>query len=138
MNLPTESEISETELSTEATTVTIYYGNENYDGFESTEVQVEEVNMNILVDELTKAGVLTEDIGLLSMQIDGTCLRLAFSPGFGDLIRAQGSAGEYIIMGSVVNTFLDAFDVETVYITAGDETLESGHIIYDFPLEFYE
>lgn len=43
-----------------------------------------------------------------------------------------------IIMGCVVNTFLDAFNGETVYITAGDETPESGHVVHDNPMEFYE
>lgn len=127
-----------TQAPTESPTVTIYYGNENCDGFESTEVQVEEVSMNILVEKLVEAGVLTDDIGIWSMQIDGTCLHLTFSPTFGDLIRAQGTAGEYIIIGSVVNTFLDAFDAETVYITVGNDILESGHMVYDFPIEFME
>lgn len=122
----------------EPTTVTIYYGNENYDGFETAEVQVDEVSMNVLVDKLIEAGVLTDDIGIWAMQIDGTCLRLTFSPTFGDLIRAQGTAGEYIIMGSVVNTFLDAFDAESVYITVADDILESGHQVYDYELTFYD
>lgn len=43
-----------------------------------------------------------------------------------------------IILGCVVNTFLDAFNGEIVYITAGDETPESGHVVYDYPLEFCE
>lgn len=125
---PTEPEIQKT-------TVTIYYANENYDGFQTSEVAVNEVNMNVLVEKLITVGVLTEDVGIWAMQQDGTCLRLSFSPSFGDLICSQGTTGEYIIMGSVVNTFLDAYpDFETVFITVGNEILESGHVVYDFEM----
>ena len=118
--------------------VIIYSGNDNADGFCTTEVPVEEVNMNVLVEELIKVGVLTEDIGIGAMKIDGTCLHLTFPPSFADLLRSQGTAGEYILMGSIVNTFLDAFEAETILIDTGNGILESGHVIYDFPMTRFE
>ena len=50
----------------------------------------------------------------------------------------MGTAGEYLLLGSVVNTFLDNLDGESILITVDGETLESGHEIYDRELTFYE
>ena len=39
-----------------------------------------------------------------------------------------------MVVGSVVNTFLDAFQAESVYFTVDGQILESGHVIYDFAI----
>ena len=146
---PTESEpLGVTEIATDPATdpeteppvtVTIYYGNDNADGFETAEVQVEEIDMNVLVEQLIAHGVLPENVHIGSMQFEGTCLNLNFSASFGDYVCTMGTAGEYIVMGSVVNTFLTAWpEAETVFITANSETIETGHNIYDFEMEFFD
>ena len=43
-----------------------------------------------------------------------------------------------MIMGSVVNTYLSAYDAESVFITVNGEILETGHMIYDFPITYME
>jgi len=65
-------------------------------------------------------------------------LNIDFNRSFADLICSMGTAGELMITGSVVNTFLSAFQAESVYFTVDGEILESGHVIYDFPLTFVE
>ena len=117
---------------------TIYSGNDNADGFVTTQVQLEKLNPITLVDQLIQIGVLTEDVEILALSQRGGQLFLDFSPSFATLICSQGTAGEYIIMGSVVNTFLDAYGTETVSITVNGLVLESGHVIYDFPMERFE
>ena len=134
---PTE-EVTEapTEEVTEPTpvNVTIYYGNENADGLEAVEVQVEEIEMNILAAQLIEYGVLTDDVVIRSLTVDGTTLYMDFNSAFGTQVCSMGTAGEYIIIGSVVNTFLDAFNCESAYFTVEGEILESGHNVYDFEL----
>ena len=119
-------------------TITIYSGNDNADGFVTSQIQVEEISANTLVERLIQAGILTEDIEILAFEAKGAQLNLDFSSGFRDLICSQGTAGEYILMGSVVNTFLDAYAAETVSITVDNQILESGHVIYDFPMARFE
>ena len=53
-------------------------------------------------------------------------------------MQGSGTAGEYLTMGSVVNTFLTAFDAETMTLTVNGKPLETGHDIYDYDLGFYE
>ena len=120
--------------------ITIYHGNENADGFESSVSEVFHFNSATLVEKLVEAGVLTQEVTLLSEEYNGSCLHLDFNDAFRDLICSTGTAGEYMIIGSVVNTFLDNYrDVaESIFITVNGEILESGHVVYDFELDFHE
>ena len=133
-----------TEAPTEAPTdpplvsVTIYHGNANADGFETAEFEVEEINMNVLVEKLIEVGVLNEDVFITSMRIDGENLILNFGPAFADQLNTMGTSGERMMMGSVVNTFLTAFDAGTVSVRVDGQILESGHVIYDEPMGFIE
>ena len=118
--------------------VTIYHGNENADGFETTEFEVEEMNMNVLVEKLIEVGVLNEDVFITSMRIDGENLILNFGPAFADQLNTMGTSGERMMMGSVVNTFLTAFDAASVSVRVDGQILESGHVVYDEPMGFIE
>ena len=119
---------------------TIYYGNENADGFETTIFQVETLDSPMLIRKLIEVGVLSEGTEILSEEITGTCLFLDFNTTFQNRVCSMGTSGEYIIIGSLVNTFLDNFKdaIESVYITVNGEILESGHVIYDFELTYFD
>ena len=119
--------------------VTIYHGNDNADGFETTEVTVETLDASILIQKLVEADVLAEGTTLLSHEITGTCLHLDFNEAFLTYLNTMGTSGERMMIGSVVNTFLTAYpEAESVSITANGEIMESGHVIYDFELTFFE
>ena len=133
-----------TEAPTEAPTdpptvsVTIYRGNANADGFETIEFEVEEMNMNVLVEKLIETGALHEAVALNSMEDEGGHLNLDFNSAFADQLNTMGTSGERMMMGSVVNTFLTAFDAGTVSVRVDGQILESGHVIYDEPMGFIE
>lgn len=133
-----------TEAPTEAPTephlvsVTVYYGNANADGFETTEFEMAEVTAEILVEKLIEAGALNERVILDSMEADGGQLTLDFNSAFADQINTMGTSGERMMMGSVVNTFLTAFDAGTVSVRVDGQILESGHVVYDEPMGFIE
>ena len=148
--LPDEQLIQKpTEITTEPPTdaptepvlipVTIYHGNDNADGFETAEVTVAALDANVLTQKLVEAGVLAEGTTLLSHEIVDTCLRLDFNEAFLTRLNTMGTSGERMMIGSVVNTFLTAYpEAESVSITANGEIMESGHVIYDFELTFFE
>ena len=120
--------------------ITIYYGNEKADDFETIVYEVYYFNSTTLIEKLIEVGVLSHGVTLLSESYDGSCLHLDFNDAFRDLLCSTGTAGEYMIIGSLVNTFLDNNrDVaKTIFITVNGEILESGHVIYDFELSYYE
>ena len=65
-------------------------------------------------------------------------LKLDFSEEFRTALCSTGTAGERMICGSVVNTFLTAYGAQSVFFTAEGEIIESGHVIYDFSMMFFE
>ena len=134
---PTTNEVYEEPAAME---IIIYCGNDNADGFETTTYEVNYYNGITLIEKLIEVGALPEGIELLSEQYDGTCLHLDFNNAFRDFVCSMGSSGEYMVIGSVVNTFLDnSNDVaQSVFITIDGEIFESGHVIYDFKLTRHE
>ena len=123
----------------EVLTVTIYRGNANADGFETTEFEVEEMNTDVLVEKLIEVGVLNEDVLIGSMQFKDGGIVLNFNQAFVDQLNTMGTSGERMLVGSVVNTFLSAFEnVDTVSIRVNREIIESGHVVYDEPMGFFE
>lgn len=117
---------------------TIYTPNEALDGFVETEVEVEELSALSVVQKLIEAGVLNEDVTINSKIMEDSHLSIDLNTALYEQLVNQGSTGERFLMGSVVNTFLNAFDAETLSITVNSEILESGHVVYDFPLEQFE
>ena len=119
--------------------ISIYSGNELLDGFKTTIYEVYFYNSATLIEKLIELDVLSNDVELLSEKYDGTCLHLDFNEAFRSLVYSMGTTGEYMIIGSVVNTFLDNYSdlAESIFITVNGEILESGHVIYDFELSYY-
>ena len=144
--LPDEQLIKKpTEITTEPPTepvlipVTIFHGNDNADGFETLEVTVETLDASVITQKLVEAGVLAEGTMLLSHEVINNCLYLDFNEAFLTHLNTMGTSGERMMIGSVVNTFLTAYpEAESVSITANGEIMESGHVIYDFELTFFE
>ena len=122
----------------EPVNVVIYYSNVQADGFATKEMQIEGLTPENLITELAKVNIVSIDTEVKSFTQDGKSLTLDLSKGFGQYINMMGSSGEYVVMGGLVNTFLDAYDAEQILITVEGNALESGHAIYDKPLGFYE
>ena len=68
----------------------------------------------------------------------GKTLEVDFSEKFQEALFNQGSSGEFIMMGSVVNTFLRAYEADNMTITVNGNILESGHCIYESSMKAYE
>ena len=143
--VPAASGVSTTESSTgletiSFQTVTLFLPKENADGFLKTSVEVPQITEAVLIEQLIAAGVLSEGtkINTLVYDADTRFLKADFNEPFRLLLQTMGTSGEYMIMGSVVNTFLTAFDAEAISITVDGNVLETGHGVYDQPLSFYQ
>ena len=119
--------------------VNIYHGNSEVDGFVIETVKVEKVEPQILMDLLFEQGALPEKVKVQRFAIDDSnVIHLDLSSEFASMVSSLGTAGEHIRIGSVVNTFLDAFTAEEIYLTVNGKDLETGHNIYDYALKKYE
>lgn len=113
---------------------TIYIPNENADGWITEEIEVPDISADAIIASLQEKAGLSTDVRILNINMEGKQINVDFNQAFADQIYTMGTAGERMIIGSVVNTFLNAYDAETLYFTVNGELLESGHVIYDFPI----
>lgn len=119
-----------------AVTLTVYYGDDNAEKILSKEVPVSEITPDVIMEQLISAGVLPEGCAAHYAELDGTALFVDFNDAFKAHVCTMGTSGEWIILSSVANTFLDAYAAEECWITVNNSTLETGHNLYDFPLTF--
>ena len=143
--LDTQSPVTE-ELPTEppatapAATViyTLYIPNDDAETFTEVTIETDQISADHVLTALQKYDVLPENVALNAFGSSGTQLTMDFNRPFGDLISSTGTSGERMITGSVFNTFLNAFQAESIVFTVEGEILESGHVIYDFPIGYIE
>ena len=117
---------------------TVYYPNENADGLESIVMSSTTIDPDTLIRALVWLNVLPEATKVNSLTSEGLQLNIDFNETFRDYLCTMGTSGEMVLIGSVVNTFLSAYQAESIMITANGETIESGHVVYDFPIEFMD
>ena len=70
-----------------------------------------------IVAQLIAHDALPKDSEVLAISKDGDALSLDMNEAFLAGLRASGSTGEFLYMGSLVNTFLDNFNCTTVRVT---------------------
>lgn len=114
--------------------ITVYMSNDDATAFVSESVEIAELTPENIVNALIEKSVLSSDVQVLKCDkqtVDGVeSLEVDFNEAFGAYICSMGSTGEYYTIGSVVNTFLDAYGCEKIKITVEGNTLESGHAEY--------
>lgn len=117
---------------------TLYIPNDDAETFTEITVESDQISADNVLAALQEYLVLPDTVKLNAFGSSGTQLIMDFNQPFGDLICATGTSGERMITGSVFNTFLNAFQAESVVFTVEGEILESGHVIYDFPIGYIE
>lgn len=97
---------------------------------------MEQLILAQVLTESTQANTLEQAVR--SEAPDQTTLNVDFSASFRDHILSMVTAGEYGIIGSVMNTFLTAYNAQSMVITVNGEVLETGHAVYDTALTYFE
>lgn len=114
--------------------ITVFYSNDDATGFASEEVQIAALSPEEVLKALTEKGVLSADIQALSLEtraVDGKeSVELDLNDAFIPYLSSVGSTGEYYVMGSVCNTFLNAYGCEQIRITVNGQDLATGHAEY--------
>ncbi|MDD7641919.1 MAG: M56 family metallopeptidase [bacterium] len=115
--------------------LTVFYANDTAEFLLSKTVAVSEINAGEIIGQLQEAQVLGGDTILLRMEIgsDG-CMILDFNNAFGQQLGMYGSSGEYLMVGSTVNTFLEAFpECDRAQIFIEGEPCSYGQMDYSKP-----
>lgn len=119
--------------------VTLYRGDSNAEYILPVECEIDELSPAAILDMLCELGVFSQPVTANSLTIDeNNVVHLDMDSSFASLIQSTGTAGERIMLGSLVNSILSAYDAHSVLISVDGGTLESGHDIYDYELTFFE
>lgn len=119
----------------------IYHGDEQAENIVQDTVYAEEVTEYVVMEQLVKALDMDASAGLKSvsfgMQGGDRVVILDLNQAFADYVKRMGAAGEYIVMGSLTNTFLDCYQCELMLLTVEGKVMETSHSIYEEYLEWY-
>lgn len=122
--------------------LTLYLPNENAAGWNVTKNQIEQVTPDIIIGQLVGAGAIPDSVTVVSFGEDqgenGLILKLDLSSNFAEGLLNMGTAGEYLTMGSVVNSFLDTYQADGIEITAGGNVIETGHTSFEGVLNHFD
>ena len=121
-----------------AAEINVYYSDESCENLISESVSIAELSPENIMSALHEKGAISAPVAVRSFLMDKTgIIRLDLGAEFGSIINAMGTSGEYMMMGALVNTFLDAYSASGLMLQVDGKTLETGHSIYDFTLEFF-
>ena len=122
------------EMVEEPVSIKIYFSNDDATAFLSEEVTLSSLSPEEVLEALIEKGAVAADVQILSFETttveDKSTIVLDLNDAFSSYISNMGSTGEYYVMGSVCNTFLDAYDCEQIQITVDGKTLSTGHAEY--------
>ena len=139
--VPVESagpEASE-EPSAPTVTVTLYKGDDNAEFVIPVECEIAGQSPQAIADKLVELGVFSAPVTANSFTVDNSnVIHLDMGQDFAAQIFSSGTAGEHIMVGSLVNSFISVYEADAVLITVDGKPFESGHAIYDFALSFFE
>ena len=131
-------EVSE-EPSAPALSVTLYKGDDNAEFVIPVECEIAEQSPQAIADKLVELGVFSAPVTANSFTVDNSnVIHLDMGQDFAAQIFSSGTAGEHIMVGSLVNSFISVYEADAVLITVEGSTFESGHAIYDYALSFFE
>ena len=118
----------------EPASIKIYFSNDEATAFLSEEVTLSSLSPEEVLEALIEKGAVAADVQILSFETttveEKSTIVLDLNDAFSSYISNMGSTGEYYVMGSICNTFLDAYDCEQIQITVDGKTLSTGHAEY--------
>lgn len=126
------------------TSCKVYFPNDAADDLRADTAQIPDTEPAVtvayaqaIVDQLIAHDALPKDSKVLAISKEGNALSLDMDEAFLAGLRQSGSTGESMYLGSLVNTFLDNFNCETVRVTVEGKSFSTAHADYDKPLQAF-
>ena len=126
------------------TSCKVYFPNDTVSDLRADTVHITDAEATVtvayaqaIVDQLIAHDALPKDSKVLAISKEGSALSLDMDEAFLAGLRQSGSTGESMYLGSLVNTFLDNFNCETVRVTVEGKTFSTAHTEYDKPLQAF-
>lgn len=139
LNPPSNSPDSPPSETTDPTSypIMLYLPNDTADGFVTQAAETDGTAADIIA-LLVAEHALPMGSAVLDFAIDGAGgPRVDMNNAFGQAVRSTGTTGEYLLLGSLVNTLLSYFGLSEITLTVEGSVLETGHEVYSYPLHFF-
>lgn len=112
----------------------VYYGNGASHELNQEMVELEEMTPEALTDTLAKHNIVSLDTKVLAfeeeLQDEQKVLHLDLSKAAGEYLRTMSKEAECIIVASIVNTFLENYEADAIYLKVEGEMLVTSHTEY--------
>lgn len=122
--------------------VTIYYGHGASSELNTEVVALEQLTAENLIAALAKHNIVSLDTKVNAFEeqeVDGAkIIYLDLSKGFREYLKTMTQEGESIIIASVTDTFLEAYDADAIVLKTDGVALETNNASYEEPLSFCE
>ena len=120
--------------------IVLYHANTMLNGFVTEDVVLDELSADDIIDELCSYNIVSTDTRVMNFSIsdDKKTVFLDLNKKFGEYVNLVNEQGEYYILGSLVNSFLGAYDADSIELTINGETLETKRNTYTDALIWYE
>lgn len=115
--------------------VVIYIPDEQGETLVPVGTESEDNSDAALIKTLVGMNALPEGTEVKSSKTEDGVLKLDMNKAYGDAVRSAGTVGESMLIYTLVDTFAQARGAEKVLITIEGAILETGHNVYDTPLE---
>ena len=117
--------------------VTLFLPNDNADGLVEQSARIEVTDPDGKAEDLVQAlvsnGALPDGTETVSATWADGKLTVDLNTAFADGLMQSGTAGETMILASLVNTLWAYYEPTELVLTAGGKPLETGHNIYEEP-----
>lgn len=137
--VPEEQPAQEEENEIQGEQAVIYYGDGGSLALKDEAAVVEELTPEALIDALARHNIVSLDTKVLSFeqkQEEGRkVLCLDLSKAFGEYLRTMSREAECIILSAVVDTYLENYTGDAVYITVEGKVIGTSNYEYEEPLE---
>lgn len=137
----TRTDAEQTEA-VQQTQVTVYYGNSGSLELKYEDAAMEQLTPENLIDSLAKHNIVSLDTKVNSFEeeedVSGKVLKLDLSGTFREYLKTMSENGEKVILASVTNTFLEAYEAELIQITVEGDPLETSHGSYEEPIGYIQ
>lgn len=121
--------------------ILVYYKDKQGESLLAKKIAIKKITGDAIVSELSRMRVLEKEIKLNSCkekkEEDKVFLALDFNQEFQTQFDVWEMSGERMMMGCVVNTFLSAYQYDSVDITINGKPLKSGNTEYEGLLQKY-
>lgn len=130
------SEDSSSEDSSEERTVTVYIPVEGDVALSTKQVEFDGTDEG-LIGAMVEAGALPEDTKMNFLRVADGIAHVDLNKAYADYVYA-GTFAQYYGIGCVVNTLIDRYDVDRVFITADGKIVTGAEGDYFYkPLEYF-